>query len=93
MNIVFAKYGIYLESSNRIGSILVCKHLLQEAGFESIEIKTEQHGSYTSLDPLKANWEGIVTNPSALSLKDTANRLSQLSSAPLTAAKAEFEAL
>jgi ubiquinone/menaquinone biosynthesis C-methylase UbiE len=89
---VLEKYGISLEPSNRIGASQLCVDLLQEAGFESIEIKTEQHGSYTSLDRLKATWEGIVTNPSALSLKDTANRLSQLSSAQLITAKAEFEA-
>jgi ubiquinone/menaquinone biosynthesis C-methylase UbiE len=89
---VLAKYGVSIEPSNRIGSSQLCVDLFQEAGFESIETKTEQHGSYTSLDRLKATWAGIVVNPSTLSLKDTANRLSQLSTAQLTAAKAEFEA-
>ena len=89
---VLAKYGVDIEPSNRIGSIVQCRELFQNAGFESIEIKTHQHGSYTTLDRLKATWESIITNPSTLSLKDTENQLSQLSLDRLAIAKAEFEA-
>ena len=89
---VLAKYGVDIEPSNRIGSIVQCRELFQNAGFESIEIKIHQHGSYTTLDRLKATWEDIITNSSALSLKDSADHLSQLSLAQLTIAKAEFEA-
>jgi ubiquinone/menaquinone biosynthesis C-methylase UbiE len=89
---VLAKYGIYLEPSNRIGSSQLCVDLLQAAGFESIAIQTEQHGSYTTLDRLKTTWENIVVNPSPLSLKDPANRLSQLTFAQLRSAQAEFTA-
>jgi ubiquinone/menaquinone biosynthesis C-methylase UbiE len=89
---VLAKYGVEIESSNRIGSIAQCRELFENAGFESIEIKTHQHGSYTTIDRLKATWESILVNPSILSLKDTANHLSKLSSAQLITAKAEFEA-
>jgi ubiquinone/menaquinone biosynthesis C-methylase UbiE len=89
---VLAKYGVDLESSNRIGSIEQCRELFKNAGLESIEIKTYQHGSYTTLDRVKATWESIVTNPSTLSLQDTANHLSKLSPVQLIIAKAEFEA-
>ena len=87
---VLSKYGVVLESSNRIGSISECAEFLKNAGLEEIEIHTEQHGSYTTLDRLQATWESIVVNPSILSLKDTADRLSQLTPAQLTSAQAEF---
>jgi ubiquinone/menaquinone biosynthesis C-methylase UbiE len=89
---VFEKHGISLEASNRIGSIEQCQNLFTNAGFETIEIKTEQHGSYTNLDQATATWAGIVTNPSAISLRVSDNQLSQLSSAQLLQIKAEFEA-
>jgi ubiquinone/menaquinone biosynthesis C-methylase UbiE len=89
---VLAKYGVLLEPSNRIGSISECEQVFKNAGLEQIEIHTEQHGSYTTLDRLQANWESIVVNPSILSLQDTTDRLSQLTAAQLTSAQAEFTA-
>lgn len=89
---VFAKYGVSLEASNRVGSIEQCQALLINAGFEAVEIKTEQHGSYTNLERAKATWEGIVVSPSSTSLKVLGNGLSQLSSAQLAQAKVEFDA-
>lgn len=86
---VFERYGVTLEPSNRIGTIETCQRLFVNAGFEAIDIKTEQHGSYISLAQAKARWEGIVAY---LSPKQSENLLSQLSSAQLTQAKAEFEA-
>jgi ubiquinone/menaquinone biosynthesis C-methylase UbiE len=86
----FAKHDISLEASNRIGSVEQCQNLFANAGFEAIEIKTEQHGSYTSLDKAKASWEGIVVNPSAASLKVSGDKVSQLSSVQLSQIKAEF---
>ncbi len=87
-----AKYGIILEPSNRIGSTSECEQLFKNAGLEQIEIYTEQHGSYTTLDRLQSTWESIVVNPSILALKDTAHRLSQLTPTQLTSAQAEFTA-
>jgi ubiquinone/menaquinone biosynthesis C-methylase UbiE len=87
---VLVKYGVVLESSNRIGSISECVEFCKNVGLEEIEIHTEQHGSYTTLDRLQATWESIVVNPSILSLKDTTDRLSQLTPAQLTSAQAEF---
>jgi SAM-dependent methyltransferase len=86
---VFERYDVLLEHSNRIGSIETFQNLFANAGFESVEIKTEQHGSYTSLDKAKAAWEGIVLR---LSPRKSENLLSQLSSEQLVQAKAEFEA-
>jgi ubiquinone/menaquinone biosynthesis C-methylase UbiE len=89
---VFAKHGISLEASNRLGSIGQCQNLFANAGFESIKIETEQRGSYTNLDKAKATWEGSVVNPSATSLRVAGNSLLQLSSAQLSQIKAEFDA-
>jgi ubiquinone/menaquinone biosynthesis C-methylase UbiE len=89
---VFAKHGILLEASNRLGSIDQCQNLFANAGFAAIQIETEQRGSYTNLNKAKATWEGIVVNPSATSLRVTGHSLSQLSSTRLSQIKTEFEA-
>lgn len=89
---VLAKYDISLEASNRIGSIEQCRNLFSNAGFETVEVKTEQHGGYTSLDKAKAIWEGVVVHPSSTSLRESGSGLSQLTSAQLAQAKAEFDA-
>ncbi len=86
---VFERYGIKLEPSNRIGSIETCKKLFANADFEAIDIKTEQHGNYVSLDAVKAQWEGLISFSSHSKSEEI---LSQLSSIPLIEAKAEFEA-
>lgn len=89
---VLARYDIALEASNRIGSIEQCHNLFSNAGFEEVEVETEQHGSYTSLDRAKATWEGVVVHPSPTSLKASGSGLSQLTPAQLAQAKAEFDA-
>jgi cyclopropane fatty-acyl-phospholipid synthase-like methyltransferase len=89
---VFVSYGLELEPSNRIGSMEQCRDLFKNSGFESIEIRTEQHGSYTSLDKARARWEGTVVNPSITSPKVSSNGLMQLSSVQLAQIKAEFDA-
>ena len=86
---VLERYGVTLEPSNRIGAIETCQSLFANAGFEAIEIKTEQHGSYISLDKAKSSWSGIVALPAP---RQSENLLSQLLSAQLIQAKAEFEA-
>lgn len=87
---VLATYGLELEASNRIGSIGQCRDLFENSGFESVEIKTEQHGSYTSLDKAQASWEGIVVYPFITSPKIFSDRLAQLPSDQLAQIKAEF---
>ncbi|MGF1600755.1 MAG: hypothetical protein ACFCU8_01835 [Thermosynechococcaceae cyanobacterium] len=66
--------------------------LFEHSGFEAVEIKTEQHGSYTTLDKAKATWERVVVNPSITSPKVLGNGLSQLSSAQLAQVKVAFDA-
>ncbi len=84
---VLGKYGVIIEPSNRIGTIETCKNLFANAGFEGIEIKTEQHGNYINIDKAKARWAGN----SFPSPNQPANPFSQLSSVQLAEAKAEFE--
>jgi len=85
---VLEKYGIKLESSNRIGSIETCNKLFVNAGFEAIDIKTEQYGSYVSLDAVKSQWEGLISFSSHSKSEEL---LSQLASIPLPEAKVKFE--
>lgn len=85
---VLQNYGIKLEPSNRIGSIETCKKFFVNAGFEDINIKTEQHGSYVSFDSVKTQWEGLI---SFSSHSKSEKLLSQLASIPLAEAKAKFE--
>lgn len=87
---VFARYGLDLEASNRIGSIRRCQDLFKNAGFEIVEIKIEQHGKYTTIDKAKATWEGSIVNPSITSPRFSNDGLTQLSSSQLAQIKAEF---
>ncbi|MDJ0798174.1 MAG: methyltransferase domain-containing protein [Calothrix sp. MO_167.B12] len=86
---VLGRYGMKLEHSNRIGSIESCKQLFVNAGFEGIDIKTEQHGSYVSFDSVKTKWKELIS----FSFHSKSEELlSQLTSIPLAEAKANFEA-
>ena len=87
---VLEKYGITMEASNRIGSQEQCIDLFDRAGFKEIELKTEQHGSYISLDSAKATWSWIIVNPSPVSLKVDRQELAKLPH--ISNIKAEFEA-
>ena len=72
-----------------LGSPEKCYTLLQEIGFKDIEIKTEQYGSYLTLDEAKNFWQGKWLHPK--------NPLRQLSSQQIeqliAAYKAEIETL
>jgi ubiquinone/menaquinone biosynthesis C-methylase UbiE len=85
---VAEKYGILYAMSKPTGTIEKCHNLLTAAGFEAIEIKPEQDGSYISLEQAKRMWAGIE-HPAPGQFP---NPLSQLSSEQLEQAKAEFEA-
>lgn len=77
-----------LEPSNRLGTLEVCRNLFLNAGFEAVEIKIEQHGSYLNLDKAKAAWGGnSLPTPG-----QAENPLSRLSEVQLEQAKAAFEA-
>lgn len=85
---VLEKYGVLLKSSKPIGTVEKCHNLFAKAGFEEIEIKIEQSGSYISLDKAKGMWAGI-SRPVP---RQFPNPPSQLSPEQLAQAKAEFEA-
>jgi ubiquinone/menaquinone biosynthesis C-methylase UbiE len=53
---IVEKYGISLTFSKPTGTIEKCQKLLTDAGFEILEIKTEQDGSYISLEEAKKMW-------------------------------------
>jgi ubiquinone/menaquinone biosynthesis C-methylase UbiE len=54
-----AKFGISLPNCNEpLGTHEKCRKLLQEAGFENADIRTEQFGSYLSLADAKREWKG-----------------------------------
>lgn len=89
---VLAEYGLELEPSNRLGSIEQCRQLFEKTGFETVEIHTEQHGSYTTLDQAKAIWESVAVNPSITAPKVDGDGLSRLSATELATIKAELYA-
>ena len=85
---VAEKYGISFLMSKPTGTVEKCQNLLQQTGFESIEIKVEQDGDYISLEKAKRMWAGS-NHPAPGQYPPP---LSQLSSAQLAQAKAEFDA-
>lgn len=82
------KYGISFLMSQPTGTVEKCQNLLQKAGFEAIDLKVEQEGSYISLDKAKGMWAGS-SHPAPSQYPPP---LSQLSSEQLLQAKSEFEA-
>jgi ubiquinone/menaquinone biosynthesis C-methylase UbiE len=88
MRKVAEKYGISYAMNKPTGTIEKCHNLLTDAGFEAIEIKSEQDGSYINLEQAKQMWAGSE-HPAPGQFP---NPLSQLSSEQLEQAKAEFEA-
>ena len=53
---VFEKYGVLLMSGKSIGTVEKFYNILERAGFEAIEIQTEQYGSYISLEQAQQTW-------------------------------------
>ena len=74
--------------SQPTGTVKKCQNLFQQAGFEAIDIKVEQDGSYISLEKAKGMWAGN-SHPAPGQYPPP---LSQLTSEQLIEAKAEFEA-
>ena len=81
------KYGISFLMSKPTGTIEKCQNLLQQAKFESIEIKIEQDGSYISLEQAQRMWAGSHSPAPG----QYPPPLSKLSSEQLAQAKAEFD--
>jgi arsenite methyltransferase len=54
-----AKFDISLPNCNEpLGTYEKCCTLLQQAGFENVDIRTEQFGSYLTLADAKREWKG-----------------------------------
>jgi hypothetical protein len=71
------------------GTVEKCHDLLYQAGFESIDIKTEPEGKYISLEKAQSMWAG---NPSFPTPGQYPNPLLQLTSEQLVQAKVDFDA-
>ncbi len=83
---VCAKYGFSLPNLHEpLGNPEKCYTLLQEIGFHDIAIKTEQFGSYLSLDEAKSYWKGKW-------LYANGHPLLHLSEEQIEQLKAEFQA-
>jgi ubiquinone/menaquinone biosynthesis C-methylase UbiE len=85
---VLEKQDISLLLSKPTGTVEKCRDLLGQAGFESIDIKTEPDGNYISLEKAKTMWSG---NPSFPTPGQYPNPLLQLTSEQLAQAKVDFE--
>jgi ubiquinone/menaquinone biosynthesis C-methylase UbiE len=62
-----------------------CRHLLQTAGFEQIQVTEEQFGDYLSLESAQNLWEMILNNPLT-----QMNFVQHLNSEQLNAVKAQY---
>lgn len=71
------------------GTVEKCYNLLQQAGFEEIEIQTEPDGSYISLEKAKGMWLSVSSSPMP---GQYPNPLMKLSTDQLLRAKNEFDA-
>lgn len=88
---VLANYGInldFFQLSNPVNTVEKYQELLKQAGLEPISVKTENHGSYLSLEDVKKRWN-LVYYPSPGNIP---NPLSQISAEKIAQMKAEFEA-
>lgn len=82
-----AKHGILLPNINEpLGTPEKCHNLLQQAGFQNIEVKTEQFGNYLTLGDAKRKWNGEWLHPQG-------NPLSDLSPEKLELLLAEYAAV
>jgi ubiquinone/menaquinone biosynthesis C-methylase UbiE len=64
MRKIFKKYGVILPEFNQVTSTSEqCYQLLARAGFQNIEIKTLQLGSYMTLAEGEKMWEIMLKNP------------------------------
>lgn len=86
---VLGKYNVSLLLSKPTGTVKKCHDLLGQAGFESIDIKTEPDGNYISFDRAKMMWAG---NPSFPTPGQYPNPLLKLTSEQLAQAKVDFDA-
>ena len=86
---VFERYGISLLFNQRTGTVEKCYALLEQAGYQDIDIRMEPDGYYLSLDSAKSMWPGDGSLPTP---GQHPNPISQLSETQLAQARAEFDA-
>ncbi len=86
---VLKKYGVSLLLNKPTGTAEKCHNLLQRAGFDEINIKTETDGSYISLEKAKQMWLNLSSMPIP---GQYPNPLSKLPAEQLLKAKNEFDA-
>ena len=78
-----AKYGVSLPNIHQqLGTPEKCEKLLQQAGFQNIEVKIKQLGKYISVDDAKKWWGGTWLHPK--------NPLLELSAEKIEKIKAEY---
>lgn len=86
---VLEKYGVSLLLSKPTGTVDKCHNLLQQAGFEHVEIEIEPDGNYISLEVAKSMWSG---NPSSPIPGQYPHPLLKLTAEQLAQARVEFDA-
>jgi ubiquinone/menaquinone biosynthesis C-methylase UbiE len=86
---VLGKYGVSLLLSKPTGTVEKCHDLLQQAGFEAIEIKSVPDGSWIDLEKAKKMWAGNGSIPAP---GQHPHPVLQLTTEQLAQAKTEFEA-
>lgn len=85
---VLEKYGVSLLFNKPTGTVEKCAHLLQQSGFEEINIKVERDGEYISLEKAKGMWLGKGSSPTP---GQYPNPLLKLTSEQLVQARLEFD--
>jgi ubiquinone/menaquinone biosynthesis C-methylase UbiE len=60
---VLEKYGVSLLLSKPTGTVEKCQYLLQQAGYESIEIESVPDGNWIGLEKAKGMWTGNGSFP------------------------------
>jgi len=56
---VFSEFGIAMGACDELGTIPKCNNFLSKIGFSEIEIQTEQHGNYISIEDAKGKWSTL----------------------------------
>ncbi len=83
---VARRYGINIIMSDLTGTEAKCRSLLQAAGYQNIQLTTEQYGSYINLESSASNtWDVSLQHPHC-------RPLLQLESQKLEQAKTEYKA-
>ena len=82
-----ARFGVVLPNCNEpLGTHDRCRALLRETGFDKIDIRTEQFGSYLPRNDVGWHWNGDVNW-----IDPRGNPLAELSSGRLREIRAAYE--